>query len=419
VQRASQTPVAMASPSSIDGLGVPQEVAATERAVHAGGSPRLILCVPSLPEEVLPGLLADLATVFGRDEVLIASPDLEEPEASSVLPLTVFDGTRVRSDWVLTAGDYAAANELAQRHDAAQVILLGADVCALPATAIREMADRIAGGADLIVPAYSLGAHDGLVTSAFLYPLTRALFAANIRFPLPMDAAMSRRMVERMASVAQRQTASQPDALLWPVAEAAAAAFTVYQVDSDAPTPIPPAAADFNTLFVSVAGGIFADIEAKASFWQRSRGPAVAMREIPPAQRTESGDLAEEVPGMVEAFRLAHRNLQEIWALALPPQSLLALKKLSIAEPAAFTIAPALWARLVYDFALAFHLRSLNRGHLLGAFTPVYLAWVASALRTVTDDASAAVHREETAAAFEREKPYLVARWRWPDRFNP
>jgi len=122
---------------------------------------------------------------------------------------------------------------------------------------------------------------------------------------------------------------------------------------------------------------------------------------------------------MVEAFRLAHRNLQEIWALALPPQSLLALKKLSIAEPAAFTIDPALWARLVYDFALAFHLRALNRGHLLGAFTPVYLAWVASTLRTVTDDASAAAHREETAAAFEREKPYLVARWRWPDRFNP
>ena len=68
---------------------------------------------------------------------------------------------------------------------------------------------------------------------------------------------------------------------------------------------------------------------------------------------------------------------------------------------------------------LAFHLRSLNRGHLLGAFTPLYLAWVASTLATVTDDASAAAHREETAVAFEREKPYLVARWRWPDRFNP
>jgi hypothetical protein len=409
----------MASPSSIEGFGVPQEAASAERELQPSASPRLLLCVPSLPGNVLPGLLADLATVFRKDEVLIASPDLEEPESTPALPLTVFDGTRVRSDWVLTAGDYIAANELAQRHDAAQVLLLGADVCALPAAEIRAMADRVAAGTDLIVPAYSLSAHDGLVNSALLYPLTRALFAANIRFPLPMDAAMSRRMVERMAAVAHRQAASQSDALLWPVAEAAATAFSVRQVDSDAPTPPAPAASDFNTLFVSVAGGIFGDIEAKAPFWQRSRGPAVAIRETPPAQRTESSDLAEELPGMVEAFRLAHRNLQEIWALALPPQSLLALKKLSIAEPAAFTIDPAFWARLVYDFALAFHLRALNRGHLLGAFTPVYLAWVASTLRTVTDDASAAVHREETAAAFEREKSYLVARWRWPDRFNP
>jgi hypothetical protein len=409
----------MASPSSIEGFGVPQEAASAERSVQPGASPRLLLCVPSLPDDALPALLADLATVFRKDEVLIASPDLEEPESATALPLTVFDGTRVRSDWVLTAGDYIAASELAQKHDAAQVLLLGADVCALPAAAIRSMADMIAAGADLTVPAYCLGPHDGLVASALLYPLTRALFAANIRFPLPMDVALSRRMVERMAVVAQRQAASQSDALLWPVAEAAIAAFSARQVDCDAPIPPAPAASDFNTLFVSVAGGIFADIEAKAPFWQRSRGPAVATREVPPAQGTDSSDLAEELPGMVEAFRLAHRNLQEIWALALPPQSLLALKKLSIAEPAAFTIDAGLWARLVYDFALAFHLRTLNRGHLLGAFTPVYLAWVASTLRTVTDDASAAAHREDTAAAFEREKAYLVARWRWPDRFNP
>lgn len=122
---------------------------------------------------------------------------------------------------------------------------------------------------------------------------------------------------------------------------------------------------------------------------------------------------------MVDAFRLAYKNLQEIWSLALPPQSLLALKKLSLSEPSGFTIAPALWARIVYDFTLAYHLRTLNRGHLMGAFTPLYLAWVASTLRVAVDDTSAVTHREETAAAFEHEKPYLVARWRWPDRFNP
>lgn len=409
----------MASPSSIEGFGAPPQDTAAEQRIGPATSARLLLCLPSLPEDVLPGVLADLATVFRPDEVLIASPDIEEPENAQALPLPIYDGTRVRSDWVLTAGDYVAANELAQQHDAAQVLLLGADVAAMPPRAIREMADRIASGGDLTVPSYSLGPHDALVTSAVVYPLTRALFAANIRFPLPMDAAMSRRMVERMASVAQRQAASQSDAVLWPVAEAASAGFAVRQVDSGAPTPHAPAASDFNTLFVAIAGSLFGDIEAKAQFWQRSRGPAMAVREVSPVEKSESGNLAEEIPGMVEGFRLAYRNLQEIWALALPPQSLLALKKLSIAEPDAFTMSPALWARLVYDFALAFHLRSLNRGHLMGAFTPLYLAWVASTLRTVTDDASAAAHREETAAAFEREKPYLVARWRWPDRFNP
>ncbi|HEY4008770.1 MAG TPA: hypothetical protein VGM11_01370 [Acidobacteriaceae bacterium] len=411
----------MASPSSIEGFGPPQDFATASSAVQPSNGARLLVCVPSLPEDVLPGFLADLATVFRPDEVLIASPDIEEPESATALPVTIFDGTRVRSDWVLTAGDYIAANELAQRHDAAQVLLFGSDVTSLQPSAIRRMADEIAAGADLIVPAYSLGPHDGLVASALLYPLTRALFAANIRFPLPMDAGMSRRMVQRMASVAQRQAASQPDAALWPVSEAAVAAFNVRQVETGAPTPPAPPGSDFNTLFVSVAASIFADIEAKAPFWQRSRGPAGATREGPPVANVsgQSSDLAEELPGMVEAFRLAHRNLQEIWSLALPPQSLLALKKLSLAEPAAFVMSPALWARLVYDFALAFHLRSLNRGHLIGAFTPVYLAWVASTLRTVTDDASAAAHREETAAAFEREKAYLVARWRWPDRFNP
>lgn len=409
------------SSSSIEGFRAPHESAFAENGTQSANASPVLICLPSLPDEALQGLLADLATVFRPEEILIASPDLEEPGFAPALPLTIFDATRVRSDWVLNVSDYATANALAQRHNASQVLLLGNDVASLPAAAIRQMTDQIARGADLTVPSYSLGPHDGLVTTALLYPLTRALFAVNIRFPLPTDAAMSRRAVERLGSVAQRFAASQPDALLWPVAEAASAGLTVIQVDSHAPTPPAPGGSDFNTLFVSVAGGIFADIEAKAPFWQRARSPATSIRE-PPATETGTigeGDLEDELLAMVEQFRLAHKNLQEIWALALPPQSLLALKKLSLAEPSTFTMAPELWARLVYDFALAFHLRSLNRGHLMGAFTPVYLAWVASTLRLVTENVSAATHREETAAAFEREKPYLVARWRWPDRFNP
>jgi hypothetical protein len=204
---------------------------------------------------------------------------------------------------------------------------------------------------------------------------------------------------------------------LWPVAEAATAGLSVREIETDATPPAPPDG-DFNALFNSVAGSLFADVDAKASFWQRAR--AVPVRSpVKPVQEI-STEVSPEIESMIENFHLAQATLQEIWSLVLPPQTRLEIKRLSQLPSAAFVITPSLWARIVYDFVLAYHLRTLNRGHLLGAMTPLYLAWVASYLHATGNDATLAVHsHEQTAAAFETEKPYLVSRWRWPDRFNP
>ena len=121
---------------------------------------------------------------------------------------------------------------------------------------------------------------------------------------------------------------------------------------------------------------------------------------------------------MVEAFRLAFSNLQEIWSLVLAPNSLLGLKRLSVVEPSAFRMTENLWARIVFDFLVAYRLRTLNRGHLLGALIPLYLAWVAGHLNVVKSGTSSEAHVEAVAAAFESDKQYIVSRWRWPDRFN-
>ena len=183
---------------------------------------------------------------------------------------------------------------------------------------------------------------------------------------------------------------------------------------TDLPQPVTP---DLNTLLAQIAGSLFADVDAKASFWQRARGVQ------PPQTITQSAPIAEHPPdiaSMLEAFRFAYTNLHEIWSLVLPPNSLLGLKKLSLMQPENFRMPDNLWARIVYDFILAYRLRTINRGHLLGALTPLYLAWVASHLRLIDGDPGAAEqHIEATAAAFEADKPYIVARWRWPDRFNP
>jgi hypothetical protein len=122
---------------------------------------------------------------------------------------------------------------------------------------------------------------------------------------------------------------------------------------------------------------------------------------------------------MLETFYLAYTNLQEIWSLVLPPNSLLGIKRLSLMGAENFHMPDALWTRIVYDFILAYRLRTINRGHLLGALTPLYLAWVASHLILVNGGTAPETHIQQLAATFENDKPYLVSRWRWPDRFTP
>jgi hypothetical protein len=124
---------------------------------------------------------------------------------------------------------------------------------------------------------------------------------------------------------------------------------------------------------------------------------------------------------MIESFQLGTRNLQDIWSLVLPPASLLGLRKLAVLSPAQFRMPDELWVRIVYDFALGHRQRAISRDHLLRAMTPLYLGWVASyALELETAEGSTVEQRpERLALAYEAAKPYLVSRWRWPDRFNP
>ena len=80
-----------------------------------------------------------------------------------------------------------------------------------------------------------------------------------------------------------------------------------------------------------------------------------------------------------------------------------------------------LWVKIVWDFALAHRIRTINRDHLLRSFTPLYLGWIASYALEMETAGPAAVdaRMERLARAYEADKPYLMSRWRWPDRFNP
>jgi hypothetical protein len=390
--------------------------ASTPGTATAAGS--LLVSLVPLSPEALETMLANLSLAFAGETVLVTTPDAA-PQLSSDSPLRLLPYTVTTvstSPWTLTAADYLNTYKLAQENRASACVLLGAESQTLHPEAIRALA-KSALQTDLTTAFYNLGPREGLVNSAILYPVTRALFGTRPRFPLAIDLGLSLRMAERLATVAQRFTATgQNDAFLWPLSEAATAGYSIAEVNIG-PRIIPqPAVPDLNTLLTQIAGSLFADVDAKASFWQRARGVQTSY------PITQSAPIAEPPPDitpMLEAFRFAYTNLHEIWSLVLPPNSLLGLKKLSLMHPESFRMPDNLWARIVYDFILAYRLRTINRGHLLGALTPLYLAWTASHLTLISSGTAPEKHIQDVAVAFETDKPYLVSRWRWPDRFNP
>ena len=380
----------------------------------------LLVVLSAMPPDQLESVLSSLTAHIPAEDLLIATPDPLPAESYPGLRIIAVPATN--ASFTFTAVDFANAWQLVQANDAMAVLMLGPESHSLESTAIHALASAVVNSAiDLAVPCYDLPPHTGLVASAILYPLTSALFAPRLRFPLAIDLCLSLRMVERLGGVAQRFISiNQGDAILWPVDEAALAGFTIGQVDVGSRAIPQPVGTDLNSILPLVTGSLFYDIDAKASFWQRFR--QATPPGIPRPLNTPeplSTDAAADMAGRIQAFRVAHTNLEEIWRLVLPPNSLIGLKRLSVADGADFRLPDNLWARIVYDFLLAYRLRTINRGHLLGALIPLYLAWVASHINITAAGAVPESHIEAVAAAFEADKTYLVSRWRWPDRFNP
>ena len=383
-------------------------------AEHPPGG--LLVLISAMPTEQLLSILSNLSDLFPQQNLLVAPP--EDVAAESFPKLRFVTPPQSKISMTLTAADFAMAHQLAEEREAQAVLMLGPESGSLSGETVRRLAATVLSAAtDLAVPHYDLPPNSGLVNSAILYPLSRALFASRSRFPLAIDLAFTRRMAERLARAAQRfAAANQADSLVWPVNEAAIAGFTASEIDAGERSLPQPTDPDINAILAHVTASLFADIEAKAAFWQRARRPVAARNNYKPQSQRVAWP---EIAPMLEAFHLAYTNLREIWSLVLPPNSLLGLKHLSLADAAAFRMPDNLWARIVYDFLLAFRLRTINRGHLLGALIPLYMAWVASHINVAASGTHPEIHIEALAAAFESEKPYLVSRWRWPDRFNP
>jgi hypothetical protein len=311
---------------------------------------------------------------------------------------------------------------------------MGATACAIvdprletatPDSVQRLVSPVLDGQLDFVSPHYARRMNEGAITKGIVYPAFRALYGVRLRQPAAGEFACSERLVGRFLGETFWEAEHAHASIdLWLAAAAVTAEARVGEV-SFGPrraAPLEPPL-DLSTTLAQIVGALFADLEHRADIWQRTRrSTPVALVGAPPGADAApaAAPAAVDAQHYLESFRLGYRELREIWTWVLPPRTIVELRRLTDLPPERFRFDNRLWATIVYDFALGFSLRVMPHDHLLRSLTSLYSGWLASFVLQLQAAAPDAVdaHVEQVCLAFEAEKRYLIARWRWPERLR-
>lgn len=275
---------------------------------------------------------------------------------------------------------------------------------------------------DFAVPRYVRHKYDAAILNGIVYPLTRALYGKRIHQLIGGDYALAGTVVNYLTKLPRPEgdtTSSNADA--WIAVQALAGGFRFGEA-SLGPRVLSPhePVPEVSGVLAQALASVLTEMERSAPYWQRIRGSQPVPGFGPAFEPLPDPPPVDPTP-MQQSFRLGYQNLLDIYRLVLTPATLVELKRMSLRPADTFHFDDTLWARIVYDFAMAWRLRTMDRDHLLGALTPLYLGWAASWFGAIRDASPQEAEGclEKLCTAFEAQKSYLISRWRWPDRFNP
>ncbi len=422
-----------------------QDVVASQIAelLHAHPSAEIVIGLPSYNNaETLAGVVRATRQGFGESfpekKAIIVSIDGGSSDGTTdrIAQLSTESGVplvAVRlpgSDFVVPYHGIARKGEalhvtmqIARQAGARLCLMLSPDAVAPSSAFVERLAAPVLlEDFDLALPLYLRHKFDGAITSSIVRPLVQALYGRRVQQPMGTEYALSPALVERCLSQNVWGTElSRFGSDIWPTTQAMSGAFKICHVSLGAKNQARPSApVDLATTLNQVMGSLFDDMIRNAHVWQRVRGSLPIEVRGGPAEGT-APPVSFDSHKLVESLSLGLRNLQDVWALVLAPATLFELRRAAVLPAETFVLPDTLWCRVLFDFALGYRLRTINRTHLLAAFLPLYLGWLGAFVREMQNASDGEAERrvEQLCRVYESEKPYLMSRWRSPDRFNP
>ena len=411
----------------------------TQAKVEEIGESDILVGIPSYNNadtigHVVRAASAGLAKYFhGHRVVLVNSDGGSSDGTPEVVARTVVDyGTMLISDRqsplhrIITpyygipgkGSAFRTIFEIARRVNAKACAVVDSDIRSITPEWIELLIRPVLEeGYDYVAPYYLRHKYDGTITNSIVYPLTQALYGQRVRQPIGGDFGFSRRQVEHYLD--QHVWGSDVARFgidIWMTTEAIASGARVCQsfLGAKIHNSKDPAT-DLSAMLVQVMGAVFALMEQHQDVWLPLKGTnPVKLFGFQYEVSVEPVNVS--VDGMITSFRQGLDDLESLWKQMLLPDTMAGLLPLRDCPTRNFRIPDDLWARAVYDVALAYHRRLMPREHLLKALTPLYLGRTATFVLETQGltSAEAETRIKALCQAFEDQKPYLVERWGEP-----
>jgi hypothetical protein len=316
-------------------------------------------------------------------------------------------------------GKGAALRTIFQIADALKVqalVVVDSDLRSIVPEWIELLAGPIQkGGFDFVAPLYSRYKYDGTITNTVTYPMTRALYGLRIRQPIGGDFGVSGDLVAHyLEQTDWDHDVSKFGIDIWMTTKAITGGFAVCQTRLGAKVHDPKdPGADLGPMFSQVVSTLLRLTEVHADRWLQVATshdiPAYGFERVadPPPLEVNTRRLLDE-------FARGRKQFAGTWAAALTADTLAGVGAIAdTTGKTTFNFPDELWARVIFDFAIAHHARVASVDELVASLVPLYFGRVASLViessDMTTDEAEVLVERQ--ASAFEAAKPYLVERW--------
>jgi len=311
---------------------------------------------------------------------------------------------------------FRAVFEVAQALDAKACVVVDSDLRSITPEWVELLLKPVLdGGFDYVAPLYHRHKFDGTITNSIVYPLTRALYGKRVRQPIGGDFGFSGKLAQFYLGKDVWETDVARFGIdIWMTTTAIANGYKVAQSFlgakiHDAKDP----GADLAGMLYQVVSATFSLMENHADIWMPVRGS-----EPVPTFGFEYSVGLEHVnvntARMLNVFREGLLNLREIWGGILGAGDFREVEQLGALEDAEFHFPVALWSRIIYDYAIAFHLKKLPAEHLIKSLLPLYVGKTASFVQEVgtMEQQEAEAEIEKLCMELERGKDYLCTCWK-------